>query len=34
MSQYQQIIIAWKLCMEAWVKKPLQGGLEKAVESF
>ena len=33
-NKYQQVIIARKPCMETWLKKPLQGGLEKDVEYF
>ena len=36
MNKYQQVIIARKPYMEAWFKKPLQGGLglEKDIEYF
>ena len=34
MSQYQQINIPTKLCMETQLKKPLEGGLEESVGAF
>ena len=33
-NKYQQKIIARKLCMETWFKKPLLGGFEKDIENF